>query len=89
MKDASRAERRRNNARLYKKYYKEGLNQYRCSTEEQHESWARRNAQRRVNTRTLCSCRACGNLRWVEGDTFQERRSRDSMNDALKEVLTN
>lgn len=86
---ASRAERRRNNARLYKKYYKESLNQYHLRSDEDHEKWAQLNARRRVNTRTLCSCVACGNQRRMEGDTFQERRSRDSMNDGLEEVLTN
>lgn len=83
MKETKRAVRRSHRARLFKKHYKEALHTPRCS-DEGREEWAARTARARVNTRTLCSCWMCGNQRRLEGDTFQERRSKDSMNDDLR-----
>lgn len=92
MKDTKRAERRRNNARLFKRLYKQELGSFCCSDDrEAHEKWAALRARKRVTTNVPCSCWMCCSERKVFGNgrearTFQERRAIDSMNEELVEI---
>ena len=90
MKERKKAVRRRDNARIFKKRFKQELRNYSCREGEEHVQWAMRRGKRRLDTSTACSCWMCRNERrnWgnsPQGKTFQERRSSDSMMDDLKE----
>ena len=88
MKNHNRAVRRRHEARMYKKHYKEESR--RCGNyidpeiRAQEEKSAKVRARNRVSTRTPCSCMGCVSPRYTvgngkEGLTFQERRAIDDL----------
>lgn len=98
MKTTKRAERRRNNARLFKKRFKEEIDTRCCwigapSQEDldNNTKWAVWRARKRVHTNVMCSCSMCESPRRTYGNgkigkTFAERRSLDSMTDTLEDI---
>lgn len=94
MKSSKRAERRRNNARLYKKRRKEEL--VTCfigdGTDISREiEWAEWRARKRLNTNVLCSCPMCASPRKLHGNgeqglTQAEKRQKETYREELEEA---